>query len=110
MELGSTSEALFGCLPRSKESTHSSLLPGGYQVVDGGEMPAFCFLANDGIVTPHPPIARALSTVKSALEYGGYELLDWKPPSNNECLEIHVILIQSELECLQEFCFHCSHN
>lgn len=56
------------------------------------EKPAFGFLADDGIVTPHPPIARALSTIKSALEYAGYDLLDWKPPSNNESMEIHVSL------------------
>lgn len=65
------------------------------ELADVGELPAFGFLADDGIVTPHPPIARALSTIKSAIEYAGYELLDWKPPSNNESMEIHVSLVRS---------------
>lgn len=47
-------------------------------------------MANDGVVTPHPPIARALDIVKSTLENQGYELLDWTPPSNNESMLIHV--------------------
>ncbi|GAB1317295.1 amidase [Madurella fahalii] len=51
--------------------------------------PAFGFMPNDGIVTPHPPISRALSIVQTALEESGYQLLDWNPPSNNESAQIH---------------------
>ncbi|KAK4450350.1 amidase signature domain-containing protein [Podospora aff. communis PSN243] len=51
--------------------------------------PAFGFFANDGIVTPHPPISRALRIVREALEECEYELLDWHPPSNQESGQIH---------------------
>ncbi|KAK4033688.1 amidase signature domain-containing protein [Parachaetomium inaequale] len=51
--------------------------------------PAFGFMANDGVVTPHPPISRALGIVKRALEESGYQLIDWVPPSNNESAQIH---------------------
>jgi amidase len=36
--------------------------------------PAFGFMANDGVVTPHPPISRALGIVKKALEESGYQV------------------------------------
>ncbi|KXX74804.1 Acetamidase [Madurella mycetomatis] len=64
--------------------------------------PAFGFMPNDGIVTPHPPISRAMDIVHKALEESGYQvgvkqikileaklLLDWAPPSNNESAQIH---------------------
>ncbi|KAJ8133166.1 hypothetical protein O1611_g465 [Lasiodiplodia mahajangana] len=52
-------------------------------------LPAFGFMPNDGLVSPHPPIARALKIVQKALEESGYQLLNWKPPSHNESIEIH---------------------
>lgn len=52
--------------------------------------PAFGFMPNDGLVTPHPPVARALRIVQRALEESDYQLLDWQPPSNTESIEIHV--------------------
>ncbi|KAI0443365.1 amidase signature domain-containing protein [Xylaria telfairii] len=52
-------------------------------------LPAFGFMPNDGLVSPHPPVARALKIVQKAMEESGYQLLDWKPPSNNESIEIH---------------------
>lgn len=36
--------------------------------------PAFGFMANDGVVTPHPPISRALGIVKNALRESGYQV------------------------------------
>lgn len=36
--------------------------------------PAFGFMPNDGIVTPHPPISRAMSIVQKALEESGYQV------------------------------------
>ncbi|KAK4171361.1 Acetamidase [Triangularia setosa] len=67
--------------------------------------PTFGFMPNDGIVVPHPPIARALEIVRQALTNADFEvceiivrelllhadiyLLDWVPPSNNETSEIH---------------------
>ncbi|SPQ27180.1 4d5488d3-8290-446a-b4cc-13cd47e22ab9 [Thermothielavioides terrestris] len=56
---------------------------------ESGYKPAFGFMPHDGVVTPHPPISRALGIVKKALENSGYQLLDWVPPSNNESAEIH---------------------
>jgi len=41
---------------------------------EGGYKPAFGFFANDGIVTPHPPVSRALRIVSKALEESGYEV------------------------------------
>ncbi|KAK3934289.1 amidase signature domain-containing protein [Diplogelasinospora grovesii] len=51
--------------------------------------PAIGFMENDGVVTPHPPVRRALCIVKEALRKAGYQLLDWNPPSNEESLQIH---------------------
>ncbi|KAK3317078.1 amidase signature domain-containing protein [Apodospora peruviana] len=50
---------------------------------------AFGFMEHDGIVTPHPPVQRALKMVKITLREAGYNLVDWNPPSNRESLEIH---------------------
>ncbi|KAK3682999.1 amidase signature domain-containing protein [Podospora appendiculata] len=52
-------------------------------------IPAIGFMANDGVVTPHPPVQRALRMAKAALQEAGYNLIDWDPPSNQESLEIH---------------------
>ncbi|KAI1506266.1 amidase signature domain-containing protein [Biscogniauxia marginata] len=51
--------------------------------------PAFGFLPNDALVTPHPPVSRALRIVHEALEESGYEIVDWDPPSFSEATEIH---------------------
>jgi amidase len=39
-----------------------------------GYKPAFGFMPHDGVVTPHPPISRALGIVKKALENSGYQV------------------------------------
>ncbi|BCS27405.1 uncharacterized protein APUU_60453A [Aspergillus puulaauensis] len=36
--------------------------------------PAFGFLANDGVLTPHPPISRAMEMVKEALQHRGHQV------------------------------------
>jgi amidase len=36
--------------------------------------PAFGFMFNDGVVSPHPPISRALGIVRKALEDSGYQV------------------------------------
>ncbi len=38
--------------------------------------PAFGFLANDGVLTPHPPISRAMEMVKEALQHRGHQVRD----------------------------------
>ncbi|KAG8407175.1 hypothetical protein J3458_020668 [Metarhizium acridum] len=61
-----------------------------FNLVKKSYKPSFGFMPNDGLVTPHPPVARALSIVQKALENQGYQLVEWAPPSNNESIEIHV--------------------
>ncbi|CAG8249637.1 unnamed protein product [Penicillium salamii] len=51
--------------------------------------PAFGLLLDDGLVTPHPPIARALRMIKKAMEEEGYQLINWEGPSVNESMKIH---------------------
>lgn len=39
--------------------------------------------AHDGIVTPNPPVRRAVRIVKEALEDAGHKTLTWDPPSHS---------------------------
>ncbi len=39
---------------------------------------------NDGIVTPTPPVARALSETVSKLRAAGHEIVEWDPAENEE--------------------------
>lgn len=41
---------------------------------DAAERVTFGIYANDGLVTPHPPIQRAIRTVVEAVEGAGYEV------------------------------------
>ncbi|KAI5918985.1 amidase signature domain-containing protein [Camillea tinctor] len=50
---------------------------------------AFGLLRNDSVVTPHPPISRALEIVNQALQDSAHEVLDWQPPSFAEAAAIH---------------------
>ncbi|CAG9956921.1 unnamed protein product [Clonostachys rosea f. rosea IK726] len=72
-----------------------------WQGLYDGQLPkradlAFGFLENDGIVTPHPPVARAMRIVKKAMEMAGIELVGWHPPSNSEVANIHGSLARSD--------------
>ncbi|KAM7192735.1 Amidase signature domain containing protein [Rhypophila sp. PSN 637] len=51
--------------------------------------PAFGIMENDGVVTPHPPVQRALKAVKKALSNIGHKMVPWEPPSNQESEAIH---------------------
>lgn len=42
--------------------------------------PTFGIMKNNGFITPHPPIVRALEEIKSSLEKQGYEVIEWDPP------------------------------
>jgi len=42
----------------------------------------------DGIVTPHPPVTRALKEVAQKLVEAGHEVVDWKPEGHDECWDI----------------------
>ena len=48
---------------------------------------AFGILAHDGLVTPHPPVRRAISTVTKLLEATGHHTLPWQPPSHKVGLD-----------------------
>lgn len=43
---------------------------------------AFGIYRNDGIVTPHPPVQRALDIAVKTLEKMGHKVIEWKPPSH----------------------------
>lgn len=43
---------------------------------------------SDGIVTPHPPITRALTEVAKSLADAGIELVNWVPEGHDECWDI----------------------
>jgi amidase len=43
---------------------------------------------SDNIVTPHPPITRALKEVAKTLRAAGHEVVDWKPEGHDECWDI----------------------
>ncbi|KAK4208752.1 amidase signature domain-containing protein [Rhypophila decipiens] len=51
--------------------------------------PAFGIMESDGVVTPHPPVQRALKAVKEALSRLGHKMVPWEPPSNQESEAIH---------------------
>ncbi|KAL4871744.1 hypothetical protein BDV12DRAFT_206028 [Aspergillus spectabilis] len=61
-----------------------------------GYKPAFGFLANDGVITPHPPISRAMEIVKEALQNKGHQLIDWDWPHNRESIEIHSLIARGD--------------
>ncbi|MCJ1303695.1 Acetamidase [Hypocenomyce scalaris] len=43
---------------------------------------AFGILKHDGVVTPHPPVRRAMDIVVKTLEKLGHKTIEWKPPSH----------------------------
>ena len=49
---------------------------------------AIGILRHDGLITPTPPVRRALDIVATALQKLGHEVLDWDPPSHERLLEI----------------------
>ncbi|KAL8840740.1 MAG: hypothetical protein Q9170_001178 [Blastenia crenularia] len=51
---------------------------------------SFAVLRHDGVVSPHPPIQRAIETVVKALKNKGHKVIDWDPPSHKRAG--HIIL------------------
>lgn len=41
----------------------------------------------DGYVRPQPPVLRALSNTRLALESQGYQVISWNPPAHNSAVE-----------------------
>ncbi|KAK1808829.1 hypothetical protein LTR12_016807 [Friedmanniomyces endolithicus] len=52
-------------------------------------LPTFGIMRDDGLVRPHPPIARAMNMVEAALRAAGHGTLAWNPPSHGETIDIH---------------------
>ncbi|KKK23877.1 hypothetical protein AOCH_002908 [Aspergillus ochraceoroseus] len=58
--------------------------------------PAFGLIAHDGMLTPHPPITRALDIVKKALETNGHQLIDWEWKRHVETVDIHGLIARGD--------------
>lgn len=52
---------------------------------DGGLV--FAVMRTDGIITPHPPVLRAIDQTVTALRNAGHEVLTWTPPSHQEIID-----------------------
>lgn len=48
----------------------------------------FGIIKHDGVVTPHPPLQRALDTVTKTVEKLGHKVIEWKPPSHEAGIDI----------------------
>ncbi|KAL6714524.1 hypothetical protein ACLMJK_007949 [Lecanora helva] len=49
---------------------------------------AFGIMKHDGLVTPHPPVQRAMDIVVQTLERLGHKVIAWKPPSHKRGIDI----------------------
>lgn len=47
-------------------------------------------IVDDGVVTVHPPIRRALDDMVLCLEKAGHEIVDWDNSGHAECISIMV--------------------
>jgi amidase len=45
-------------------------------------------LRDDGVVTPQPPVARAVEMVIAVLSKAGHKVLEWKPPSHQTGMDL----------------------
>lgn len=45
-------------------------------------------LLDDGVVRPHPPITRVLTTLVHALKAAGHDVIDWDASYHPECIEV----------------------
>ncbi|KAL6720353.1 hypothetical protein ACLMJK_002274 [Lecanora helva] len=53
-------------------------------------------LWTDGVVTPHPPVARGLRVLNDLLKYKCHVVVDWKPPSHSEAKRIHSAFLKAD--------------
>jgi amidase len=56
----------------------------------GGGQLAFGIMRHDGLVTPQPPVRRAIDIVVQTIEKLGHKVIEWKPPSHERCLDLAV--------------------
>ncbi|VDC00395.1 unnamed protein product [Peniophora sp. CBMAI 1063] len=68
------------------------------EVVDRGRAGGLVFgiLMSDGVVTPQPPVSRALRELKERLEDAGHEVIPWDPPSHAEAAKISTIIFTAD--------------
>lgn len=59
-------------------------------IINAKEKFAFGILTHDGIITPHPPVQRAMGMVIQTLERLGHKTVPWDPPSHKRGLDICV--------------------
>jgi amidase len=58
-------------------------------VVDGQAL-CFAIMKDDGVVTPHPPLIRAIDMVVKAIQKQGHKVIKWDPPSHQRARKIMV--------------------
>ncbi|KAK9443548.1 general amidase [Metarhizium brunneum] len=56
----------------------------------------FAVLRNDRMVQPHPPIARGIEIVVDAVKHSGHTVIEWEPPSHEEALALHDIILDTD--------------
>ncbi|KAL4911385.1 hypothetical protein BDW74DRAFT_184748 [Aspergillus multicolor] len=53
-------------------------------------------LWTDGVVIPHPPVARGLHLVVDAVKRAGHTVVDWTPPSQKTAKRVHVSFLKAD--------------
>ena len=49
---------------------------------------SFGIMRNDGNVTPHPPVQRAMDMTTKTIEQLGYKTMKWNPPPHSQGIKI----------------------
>jgi amidase len=55
--------------------------------VSGKGQLAFGYMKSDGIVSPQPPVIRAIDMTIAAVQKAGHKVIEWKPPSHEDILD-----------------------
>jgi amidase len=66
-----------------------------YDIVksSGGSQLVFGVLRDDGAITPHPPVRRAIEIVVQTVRKLGHRIIEWKPPSHARALDLTVRIL-----------------
>lgn len=80
-------ETYLGAEPWIKED---NLVPIPWRSITLPQKLKIAVMWSDGVVTPSPPIIRALELVTKALTAAGtqFELVDWQPDGHDECWKL----------------------
>jgi len=76
---------LVKCILSQKPWLHDPLvleIPWRHQDSLDGQPLTFGIMKHDGLITPHPPVTRAIDIVISAVQKMGHRVTDWSPPSH----------------------------